>query len=162
MSLQEKGRAYVAWPAAPVGAATTICLFTTHQRSTGGVVFPPSLMPGISQPDMRRIDAVEIVCLRNDVAGAANGLRLYALQSDGKTWTEVDCKDDNGAATIGSAANQTIPVVAAGAERRLLIDVSRYRGVAIDYTTGAGGPTSGIATWDGLIAVHLGYGNLLR
>lgn len=101
--------------------------------------------------DVTTINAVELVWHRNDQASAANGIRVYALD-DTNTWRETDVKDDSGAATIGSAAPQAVAALSAGQERRLLIDVARYRGVAIEYTAGPTGPTQ----WNGTITVHLG------
>lgn len=104
------------------------------------------------------LTGIEIVWMQNDQASNANGVRLYARDNTG-TWREVDCKDDNGAATIGSASPQAVAALSAGQERRLFIDVSRYvNGVAVEYTAGGTGPTN----WSGVIALHYGAVAVLK
>ena len=146
-------RQFAPWPAAP-GNNATIIMFTTHAKvATGGSA---QIQQSINQ-SANRINAVELVWLRNDQASAANGIRVYALDDTG-TFREVDVKDDNGNPTIGSAAPQAVGVLSAGQERRILIDVSRYAGVAIEYTAGATGPTN----WNGSIAVHMSAEAIVR
>lgn len=146
-------RVFAPWPAAP-GNGATIIMFTTHPKiPTGGT---SQIQPSVNQM-VSRINAVELVWLRNDQASAANGIRVYALD-DTSTFREVDVKDDNGLPTVGSAAPQAVPVLSTGQERRILIDVSRYQGVAIEYTAGATGPTN----WNGSIAVHMSAEAIIR
>jgi hypothetical protein len=148
-------RQLVPWPAAP-GNAATIIMFTTHPAIAVATLVPNNLQVAQSVPGSR-IVAWEGVWLRNDQASAANGIRLYALD-DGGTFREVDCKDDLGAATIGSAAPQAVGILAAGAERRLLIDAARYNGFAVLYTAGATGPTN----WNGVQHVHIDVESIIR
>lgn len=140
------------WPAAPGNAATIIMVCTADKvvsGSSSGVTKAVNVPGGPSL-----IDAIELVWLENDQASAANGVRVYAKKSNG-AWREVDVKNSAGAATIGAAAAKQAPVLASPAEYRLMIDVARYPyGVAIEYTAGATGPTSGASTWDGLITLH--------
>jgi hypothetical protein len=149
------GRHNVPWPAAPA-LNQTIILFTTHPKIPTGGASQAQPVPSL---EVNRVNAVEIVWHLNDQASAANGIRVYALGST-DLWRETDVKDDAGAASIGSGAAQAVGILAAGAERRILIDVSRYRGVAIEYT-GATAPTA-VTGWDGTITVHLGVEALLR
>lgn len=142
-------RQSIPWPAAP-GSSATIILAGTHPSIAvvGGLITPPPQVPlNLAQG---LIEAVEFVWLRNDQASAANGIRLYALDDAG-VFREVDCKNDLNAASIGSAAPQAVPVLAAGQEWRTMIDVSRYiLGWAVAYTAGATGPTN----WNGVSQVH--------
>lgn len=152
---QQPTKILAPWPAAPGNGATIILACTAPKVVTGGT--------GITQPvNLPRgpscVDAIELVFLANDQASATNGIRLYARDENG-TWREVDCKDDNGAATIGSASPQAVAALSAGQERRLLIDVSRYpRGAAVEYTAGGTGPTA----WAGSIALHCGAEQISR
>lgn len=147
-------RQVLPWPAAP-GNGATILMFTTHPAiAVAGIT--PVLQYAVSVP-ASRINAWECVWIRNDRASAANGIRLYALD-DGGTFREVDCKDDNGNAQIGSAAPQAVAALSAGEERRLLIDTSRYNGFAVTYTAGATGPTN----WNGVQHVHMDVEAVIR
>ena len=146
------GRELIPWPVAPA-LNETIILFTTHPKVATGAT--AMTQPSRSLP-VNSVNAVECVWHRNNQASAANGIRVYALD-DTDTWRETDVKDDNGNATIGSAALQAVGILAAGAERRILIDISRYRGAAIEYT-GATPPTQ----WNGTIFAHLGIEALIR
>lgn len=141
-------RQLIPWPAAP-GNGATILLFTTHQgiAVAGLQAVEGQYLHGV---DPCRINAWEGVWLRNNQASAANGIRLYALDDQG-VMREVDCKDDNGNATIGSGSPQAVASLSTGQERRLLIDTSRYQGFAVTYTAGATGPTN----WNGVQQVHL-------
>jgi len=153
------------WPAAP-GNAATIIMLCTHPKKVGslsaiaaGAVRVLQDYDGRDQPiTADQISAVEIVWLENDQASNANGIHLYAMKKDTATWREVDCKDDNGVAQIGVGAPQAVPVLATPAERRILIDVARYSGFAVEYTAGATGPTS----WDGTITLHLNDAVVVR
>jgi hypothetical protein len=107
------------------------------------------------------LQAVELIWLENNQASNANGIRVYTLLKDGTTWREVDVKDDNGVPQIGSAAPQNVPVIATPAERRILIDVARYNGVAIEYTAGATGPTE-TTGWNGQILLHINAEAIVR
>ncbi len=153
------------WPAAP-GNAATILLFSTHPKLVGslvgtaaGAVTIQADFDGRSQGiSGNQLAAVEFVFLENDQASNANGIRLYALKKDGTTWREVDLKDDLGVASIGAASPRQVPVIATPAEYRLLIDTSRYVGVAVEYTAGATGPSA----WDGNIMAQLNTEALMR
>lgn len=141
-------RQTIPWPIAP-GNAATIIMFTTHPDvAVAGI--QPTNANWLRSMAAEKVNAWEGVWIRNDQASAANGIRLYALD-DLDVMREVDCKDDNGVATIGAAAPQAVGVLASPAERRLLIDTSRYRGFAVTYTAGASGPTN----WNGHQQVHL-------
>ena len=149
------GRVLLPWPAAP-GNGATIILATTHPKvPTGGTatIQPSSVLVSTDN----YLNALEFVWLRNDQASAANGVRVYALDDTG-TFREVDVKNYLNAATIGSAAPFQVPILSAGQEYHLLIDVSRYRGVAVEYTAGATGPTN----WNGTIFAHLSVEALQR
>jgi hypothetical protein len=148
-------RQLVPWPAAPANAATII-MFTTHPAIAVASLIPNNLQIATSVP-ASRIIAWEGVWLRNDQASAANGIRLYALDDAG-VMREVDCKDDNAVATIGSAAPQAVALLSTGQERRLLIDAARYNGFAVTYTAGATGPTN----WNGVQHVHLDVEAIIR
>jgi hypothetical protein len=139
------------FPTAP-GNNATILLFNTHPKQVGGAgtMFQPSLQ-GLQQV---RIAAIHCRWLLNNQASAANGLRVYALRRDGVNWSEIDLKNDANAPTIGAAAPVQVPVTAAGAEWRETLVVSHCRGVAVEYTAGATGPTDG-SGWDGCISVDL-------
>lgn len=136
------------WPTVP-GNNSTVILFTTHERDPGGgqSIVQPSLA-GISG---QQVDAIEVVFHRHNKASAANGLRLYAVDDTG-AWRETDLKNDLDAPTIGSAAPRQVPVLSAGQEYRIFLDVSRYRGVRLEYTAGADNPEE----WNGTIWAHIG------
>lgn len=150
---QQPSKIYAPWPAAPGNGATIILACSADKVATGGT----GITKAVNLPRGSMVDAIEITWHRNDQASAANGIRVYALD-DTNTWREADVKDDNGAATIGSAAPQAVGVLSTGQERRILIDVSRYRAAAIEYTAGATGPTA----WNGTIIIHLGAGAVQR
>lgn len=147
------------WPAAPGNAATIVMVSTMpklvgslNSAAAGAITW----CKGQDGRDLglaaNSISAVEIVWLENDQASAAsNAVRLYAIKSDWVTWREVDCKDDSGNPTIGASASQTVGTLLTPAERRILIDVSRYPAFAVEYTAGATGPTA----WDGIIMLHI-------
>lgn len=139
------------WPARP-GANTTIVLFATHDRLAGGAGANFPGMSGIgTQLPTHEIDAIEVVFLRHDQASAANGLRLYARDDEGN-FREVDLKGDDGVATIGAGAPKQVPLLAAGAEARYLIDVGRYsNGWALEYTSGA--IALGASGWNGVLSL---------
>ena len=161
MSALGQRRHSVDTPVAAPGNAATIILANwssvpkvpTGAAATVNPVEKPRDLP------TNDVVAVELVWIQNDQASAANGVRLYALASDKTTFREVDCKDDNGIATIGSAAPQAVPVLSAGQERRILVVVARYPfGGVIEYTAGATGPTN----WDVLVTYHLNDGGVLQ
>lgn len=155
------------WPAPP-GNAATIVMVSSAPKINGSLSATANGAKRVMFDNDGRdlaipansIHAVELTWLENDQAAAANAIRLYALTEDGVTWREVDCKDDNGVATIGTAAPQTVGILATPAERRLLIDVARYQAFAVEYTAGATGPSA--AGWDGTIMLHLNAESVVR
>jgi len=156
------------WPAAP-GNAATIVMLSTHPKLAGSLVGTAAgakrVMFAMDGTELaipaNSLNAVELLWTENNQASNANGIRLYTLLKDGVTWREVDCKDDNGVASIGTAAPQAVAVLATPAERRLLIDVARYNGVAIEYTAGATGPTE-TTGWNGQILLHINCESMVR
>lgn len=143
-----ESREFVPWPAAP-GNGATIVMFATHTRFAGGsgAIYKPLT----SVAGRRQLEAVTLTWLRNDQASAANGLRVYGLD-DTDTWREVDLKTDAGAASIGSAAPVQVAALIAGQEQRETLIVKHLKGVAVEYTAGATGPTA----WNGCIALDWG------
>jgi hypothetical protein len=132
-------------------------MFTTHDKVvTGGTATTQARLQGVSHSG-GMLNAVEITWLRNDQASATNGLRVYALD-DADVFREVDVKNYLNAPTIGSAATFTVTSLSAGQEYHALLDVSRYRGVAVEYTAGATGPTN----WNGCIVAHISVAALQR
>lgn len=156
------------WPAAP-GNNGTILFLATHPKLAGNLsgtaLGANRLMKATDGTELgipaNSLQAVELVWLENNQASAANAIRVYTLLKDGVTWREVDVKDDNGTPQIGSAAPQSVPVLATPAERRILIDVARYNGVAIEYTAGATGPTE-TTGWNGQVLLHVNAEALIR
>lgn len=145
--------------AAP-GNTATIVLFTTHQKVAGNTALV-GLGPSVPSLVPAQLVALEFVWILNDQASAVNGVRVWVL-SDSNVWRETDVKDyTTGAATIGAAAPKQVPVLAAGQEYSLLIDVARYRGVSVEYTAGATGstPTTG---WDGIFTAHIDVESVIR
>lgn len=147
----------VPWPTTIPANNATIVLFTTHLRQVGGSgeFFQPSLKGVLGSSG--RLNSIEVTFHRHNKASAANGLRLYALD-DTDTWRETDLKDNNDLPTIGSAAPKQVPILSAGQEYRIGIDVSRYRGVALEYTAGADNPEE----WNGTIFAWLSVAALQR
>lgn len=156
------------WPAAP-GNAATIVMVSTHPKLatnlSGTAAGARRVMFAMDGTELgipsNSLQAVEILWTENNQASNPNGIRLYTLLKDGVTWREVDCKDDFGTPQIGSGAPQSVPVLATPAERRILIDVARYNGVAIEYTAGATGPTE-TTGWNGQILLHINAEVLVR
>lgn len=147
-------RTYIPWPAAP-GNAATIVLFATHDRAAGG---SGAIYRGKGgAPTATQADVIEIAWHRNNQASAANGVRVYALDDTG-AWRETDLRDDADAPTIGAAAPQAVPLLAATQERRLTLVVSHLRGFAVEYTAGATGPTN----WNGTITLRHGVLTVAR
>lgn len=133
-------------PAAP-GAAATIILFATKECAVGSARYTPK---GGSL-GAQGLTGVEFTWVKNDQASAANGVRLYTFDKDGVV-VEVDLKDDSNAATVGSGAATPIqiPVLAAGQEAHVFLEVSRYpRGVVVTYTS-VGAPT----VWDLMVQTY--------
>jgi hypothetical protein len=156
------------WPAAP-GNNATIVMLATHPKLASSLVGTAAgakrVMFALDGTELgvpaNSLQAVEIIWLENNQASAANAIRVYTLLKDGVTWREVDVKDDNGVPQIGSGAPQSVPVLATPAERRILIDVARYNGVAIEYTAGATGPTE-TTGWNGQILLHINAESIVR
>lgn len=153
------------WPTAP-GNAATILLFATHPKLVGslsstanGAVTSKKDQDGRDHTfSANQLNAVELLWNENDQASNANGVRIYTLKNDLVTWREVSLNDDLGAPSIGSLAPKQVPILTTPAEFRLLLDVARYTGLAIEYTAGATGPTA----WSGQITAHINVEVLSR
>jgi hypothetical protein len=142
------GIAIAAWPAVPANGATVV-LFTTHDRLTGGA--GALVRPSLPAYDRQVPEMVELTLHRHNKAGAANGLKAYALDDTG-TWRETDMKDDADAATMP----KTVPALVAPAEWHEKFVTGHLRGFCLEYTAGADNPEE----WNGTVAARFGQGSV--
>lgn len=140
-------RAPAPMPAAPALNATII-LFATRKCTIGTAEYTPR------EGALRSaggLSMVEFTWIKNNQASAANGVRLYTFDASDAV-REVDLKDENDDASIGSGAVTPVqvPILASGEEWHLALEVSRYsRGVAVTYTAGTA-PTE----WDLMVNAY--------
>jgi hypothetical protein len=155
-------RAFVSNPPAAPGNGATVVLFATHPRKPGGsgTAVTSTFATGDGNEEIKikpdAIEELELTYHLHDQASAANGLRAYATNDGGVTWTETDMKGDIAGVpnqpSIGAAAPIQVPALSSGQEWSETFDVGRYRGFALEHTAGATGPTAGTG-WSVSIAV---------